>query len=185
MDKISIESNNLRYLLWKEEKIDRESWVDQLGRVLNCSQKRAKQLLLNELPTKTEVENVAKAYTRSYDEFLVSLFFDDKVDVLPENLKYLFESIKQKELADKIGVKERTVSRWKNGDHDISDFHLTEIRQYFGLPFEINLRNDPIFLSWLPIDDPRRRQWLQRRIQEIDSDKLRNFFPALEKLLKY
>ncbi len=184
MSKIPISSYNLRYLLWKEEKMDRHKWVTILMNKLDCPKSRAKQLLLKDIPTLEEQKKIAETFGRSDEDFATYLFFDDKIDVLPENLNYLFESIEQKKMAMEIGVTERTVSRWKGGDHDISDKHLRALRRYFGLPSGTDLRIEPVFLSWTPIDDRRRRKWLRRQIEEIDSEDLRVLFPAFEKLFK-
>lgn len=184
MSRISTESYNLRYLLWKEEKIKREKWVDKLIFLLGCSKMRAKQLLLNDLLEQNEKNILAEAFNKSDEDFTVSLFFDDKVNTLLENLNYLFESVMQIHIAKEIGVTERTISRWKAGDHDISDGHLAALRRIFQLPSGTDLRKDPIFLSWVPIDDRGRRQWLSRQIKEIDSADLTELFPAFEKLFK-
>lgn len=184
MSKITISSYNLRYLLWKEEKTDRTKWVDRLMNVLNCSRTRAKQLLLNDPPEPEEQKKLAKKFGRLEDDFVTSLFFDDKVDILSENLSYLFESIEQKQLAQDIGVSKDAVSKWKNAKQGTTKKNLVALRQYFRLPSETNLKNDPIFLSWTPIDDRRRREWINKQIEEIDSDDLRDLFPAFEKLLK-
>lgn len=184
MSKISTSSYNLRYLLWKDEKIHRNRWVDKLMSILGCSKSTAKRLLLNETIEPEDQRKLAEAFGRSEEDFAISLFFDDKVDVLSENLSYLFESIEQKQLAKEIGVTKDAVSKWKNAKQGIKEKNLSALRQYFRLPSETNLKTDPIFLSWTPIDDPRRREWINEQIKEIDSDELRDLFPAFEKLLK-
>jgi transcriptional regulator with XRE-family HTH domain len=184
MIKLPISALNIRYFLWKKEKLNREKWLKELMRMLDCNKVRAKQLLLNDLPTQEEEKKAAGAFGRSEEDVTTYLFLDDKVDVLKENLEYLFESIEQKHLAEEIGVTKDAVSKWKLGKQNVSRKNLAILRQYFRLPSDIDLRNDPIFLSWTPIDDQHRREWLNQQIKETDSDTLRDLFPAFERLFR-
>jgi transcriptional regulator with XRE-family HTH domain len=184
MSKTSISSYNLRYLLWKEEKTNRSKWLDRIMNKLGYSKSKAKQLLLGDKLELEEQKKLAEAFGRSEEDFAASLFFDDKVDVISENISYLFESIEQKQLAKEIGVTKDAVSKWKNAKQGITKKNLAALLQYFRLPSETNLKTDPIFLSWTPIDDHRRREWINEQIREIDSDDLRDLFPAFERLLK-
>ncbi len=177
-----IASQNLRYILWKKEKINREGWIDELILLLKCDKVRAKQLLLTEFPSESEVAEIANNLGISSDEIKINLFLEDQIVILKENLEYLFESIEQKQLAKEIGVSKDAVSKWKLGKQKISKKNLTNIHRYFRLPSDVNLEDDPVFLSWTPIDDKRRRFWLHQQIEEMDSDTLRDLFPTFERL---
>lgn len=184
MSKISIPTLNIRYYLWKKNKIERNKWAEELALLLGCSKARAKELLFHGQLSSDELEKFAEVVGQTESTTIHAPFFEEKIDVLQENLKYLLESIKQKDLAKEIDVRKETVSRWNRGDHNITPKHLDALRNYLRLSTDVNLKTDAIFLSLTPFDDSSRRKWLNQQIKEIDSDVLRDLFPAFERLFR-
>lgn len=184
MDNISIARSNIRYFLWKKEKRERSGWAETLAKLLGCGKPRAKELLFHGQLSADELERFIKVAELPNAETFQAPFFEEKPNILKENLQYLFESIKQKDLAQEIGVSKDTVSRWYRGDHNITPNNLDALRKYLRLSADVNLRKDAIFLSLTPFDDRSRREWLNQQINEIDSDLLRDLFPAFERLFR-
>ena len=48
----------------------------------------------------------------------------------------------------------------------------------------IDLENEPIFLSTMPIGETETKEWLKERIDALDNEKLRELSPTLIMLLK-
>lgn len=184
MAKISITALNIRYFLWKKDKTERGNWAESLALLIGCEKTRAKELLVHGQFSSSELEKFAQIVGQTDSTAIHAPFFEERINVLLENVQYLLESVKQKDLAREIGVTKDTVSRWFRGGHNISPKHLDELRRFFRLPADIDLKTDAIFLSLTPFDDQRRREWLAQQIKEIDPDQLRDLFPAFERLFR-
>jgi transcriptional regulator with XRE-family HTH domain len=106
---------------------------------------------------------------------------------LAENLRFLFSGLGhggKKSLASKLGIDPTTVSRWLSGAYEPQPASLSQLVSEFGLPSGTNLEEDPVFLSIEPVSLIERREWINKRINVLSSDELRELFPALRRLLE-
>jgi transcriptional regulator with XRE-family HTH domain len=183
---MTIASENLRYLLWRE-KVNRESWAEKLAEWANCSESRAEKLLNDAPLTNSEQEMIAKTTNEREEALQTERFLGNQVHILFENLEFLLDKKihhkKVVEIAEGIDVSRTAVTRWKKREQEPEEKHLAKLTLYFGLS-EINLREDPVFLHRLPVGDLNRREWIKKKVDELDSTKLNKFFPAFEKLLR-
>lgn len=182
-------SHNLKYIL-SEKGISRGDWTKALSSMLRCGQDRA-QALLNgdttdlkndELKILTKFSGVDSA--RLLSENLID---NDKVDVFARNISFLIDRLphgKKKHLAESLGVDQTTISRWGNGTQRPTKKKITAILDYFNLPRTTDLRNDPLFLSTMPIGEDETKKWLKNKIDKLDGEKLKELAPALFMLLK-
>jgi transcriptional regulator with XRE-family HTH domain len=177
-------ARNLRYLLWRKG-IPREKWVNRFSNWLNCDTQRSRALLTGTPLTPQELDRLAEDLGCAEEE----LQFGNplaEVSVLQENLKYLMEATKRgqkKELADYLGIRPGSLSRWLSGKQQPNRKHLQKIQSFFGLPSHFDLAQDPLFLSLSPLSAVEQREWLHQRIDLLDVETLRQLFPALERLL--
>ncbi|MBU0492763.1 MAG: hypothetical protein KKA73_22290 [Chloroflexi bacterium] len=178
-------TENLRYLLWKAD-IKRRDWIAQLAHWAQCDHYWAKALLRGAEPRPEEWVRIASAAgipeTDLRDKRLV-----EAEDILLVNLRHLLSTLRRGEkgaLVTAIGVHNTTLSKWSGGVQRPTSEHLEGLHNYFGLPSDMDIRTQPVFLSCVPISDVERRQWLIERIQQLDKDTLRQLFPALERLLE-
>jgi transcriptional regulator with XRE-family HTH domain len=78
----------------------------------------------------------------------------------PEEIGFLRDALglKQKELAEKLGIQPETVSRWLNGQMPISDGNEKNLRQYVGAQLEEQapgIRFDAAAIARMKIQGPR------------------------------
>jgi hypothetical protein len=179
-------SENLRYLLWRA-RIRRDNWPTELARWARCNRSRAEQILQGAELLPDELGRIAQAAGISENELLSARLLDTEgVDVLLENVRHLINSLdrgQKKLLAENLKVHATTISRWISGDLQPRRAHLIDLCSYFELPSDTNLTIEPIFLSLPSISALERREWLRRRIDEIDTTTLHKLYPALERLL--
>ena len=191
-DKMAYSTENIRYLLWQARPHQRDAWPKQLAAWLSnddleyvtaliagyaLATTRDQQLLLTTFDDRYQEQHFQ--YAR-----LVEL---DQVAILLENIRFLTEipnEMKQKEFATAIGVTPVTLSRWRSGEQKPHKSNQIAIVSYFGLPHEIDLEVDALFLYPGPISDAQRRSWLRGAIDRLDVTTLRRLFPAFERLLK-
>jgi len=178
-------ARNLRYLLWKND-VDRQQWPDQLAAWARCSRHRATELLEDGAMTSIEQRTISEALDLPEEtiQFSDLLGEDNKVNVLDENVRYLLGDLhhgEKKRLATAIGVDETTISRWTHRGQVPRTKHVEALGQYFDL--SVDLRVEPVFLWTDPVTDRQRRRWLRERIDDIQPERLRELFKALERLL--
>ena len=185
MNQIQIQARNMRLLLWRQEE-HRDKWPARLASWLGIEIGRARELLLNGGLTDKEAERLSET-TKQPTEELLHADFVQGTDVLRENLKYLLSSLphgKQKEVAGNLGVDATTVSRWRSGTlQNPTPRNLEAIKTRFNIPPSTDLSIEPIFLDMEPLLDHERRNWLLTAIKNLESTRLRQYFPALRKLL--
>jgi hypothetical protein len=180
-------TENIRYLLWATENLEREDWAKRLAEWAKCDPQRAKELLRGANPSMEEQERLSAAVERSESDLRHSRLVEDEgVDILRRNVLHLLESLghgEQSRLAKAIGVDEDTVTSWKSGQ-GIRSKNLMALSAYFGLKVNVDLRTDPIFLELTPFGDMARRRRLQSHIDQLEPDSLQDLFPALERMLR-
>ncbi|MFN7929341.1 MAG: helix-turn-helix transcriptional regulator [Blastocatellia bacterium] len=180
-------AENLRFLLWKQKK-PREHWATELARMASCTEHRAEKLLQGSALTTAEQKAIAQLAHCQEEDIQSARFLGEEVNVLFENIRFLTDKkitgITGKEMASAIGVTEVTLSRWKNRKQTPEANQLARLCQFLHISPRIDLKSEAIFLSSSPIGDFMRRQWLRQQIEEIDSQTLRDLFPALERMFK-
>ena len=187
MVKLNPAAWNLRYLLWRTG-ARREDWASHLAGWIGLGETRAKALLRGAKIGHDEQERVAGRVGCTAEELQTEGFWEGRVDILRENLNYLTD---KKQTGEKLsviargsGVSPVTLSRWKSGKQEPEDRQLVKLARHFGLAANTNLRADPVFLSLSPVGELMRREWLHRKVEELDADALHELFPAFERLMK-
>ncbi len=179
---------NIRFLLWREG-VRRDDWGTKLANLLGCDIRRAQEILSGATdPESQEVALIAKAYKVAANKLRTqSLVSEEKVDVLSANIRHLIEGLahgQRRQFAGQLGVDVTTVSRWSTSAQRPTKTKLMRICDYFGLPVTTNLQSDPVFLSVDPVTGSEMKGWLHEQIDGLETDTLRNLFPALQRLLK-
>lgn len=187
MVKVNSTASNLRFLLWRMG-VRREDWASHLAGWTGQSEARAKALLRGAKISHDEQERVADRADCTAEELQTERFWEGQINVLRENLNYLTD---KKQIGEKLsviargsGVSPVTLSRWRSGRQEPEDRQLAKLARHFGLAADTNLRADPIFLSLSPVGELMRREWLHRKVEELDADALHELFPAFEKLMR-
>lgn len=178
---------NLRYLVWRAG-VKRRDWIAHLASWAGCSEHRAAALLRGAILQDKEQKLIAQNAGCTVEEIQTERFWEDRVNILSENLKFLTdkEQIGEKlvEIAKESGIGRVTLSRWKSGKHEPEDKKLAKLIRHFKLNPDTNLRTDPIFLSLSPVGELMRKEWLRKQIEHLDTETLHELFPAFERLLK-
>jgi hypothetical protein len=186
-----LENLNLRYLLWRAERLDRRNWTAILAKWLNCPIEKAQRILQGERLTGEQYSLIFEQSPVVVDEgefFNRSLIEVDRVDVVRENVRFLLEQLRHgeaKQLGVALSVSDHTVSEWKRWRRKggIEKQHLLGLARYFGIDPRVSLYTEPVFLWTEPIGGRQRREWLRRQITFLSEDELSELFPALKKLL--
>lgn len=191
-DKMAVSTENIRYLLWSVRPTQRDSWGEQLAAWLSTKDRDHCADLITGMAvaTATEQQQLLEAFDQQYSE--QSFQFDrfvtlEAVDILLKNIGFLTEmpgERKLKALARSIDVGPVTLSRWRSGEQRPHKSNQMALISYFGLPHEIDLEVDALFLYPGPLGDAQRRNWLRKQIDRLDPTTLHRLFPALERLFK-
>ena len=182
--------NNLRYLLWKHKSVDRQNWSTLLAGLAQCSVEAALKLLKGDLrPDSATLKNIAQASERTEEDILFSdLLGEDRgTDILTENIKRLCESLafgEKKILARKLKVSEITLSRWQSGSQRPRPKKIRQLASEFYLPPEIDLTTTPLFLDPSPILVFEQREWILKKVQELDARTLDALFHLLRNMTR-
>ena len=112
---------------------------------------------------------IAKRFGIEVHEFSGDLLSYFQIDVLEKNLFFLFDGHgKQKEFQEMYGVDPSTTSKWVKGKITPSEKNLERIKKFFGLPSELNLKTDPLFLEMDPVGIRDRKKWVQERLEDLN-----------------
>ena len=133
-----------------------------------------------------EVERLAEVVHQPAEELMQANLLEG-IDVLNRNLEHLFGTVlhgAQKRVAESLGVDTTTVSRWAAGKLAPNQTNLTRIARFFGIPGDIDLKSEPIFLSLDPPSVTEKREWLVKAVQSLGEREVVEYYPALRKLLK-
>jgi hypothetical protein len=178
---------NVRFLLWNAH-VRREDWARQLASWLLCDESRATRLLSGAQFTPSEQSRIAEVSDLADEDLVHGRLVElaGNLDILKANLQLLLDLLpygRKKVFAQSIGVKPRTVSDWLAGRQRPERDNLRAVGRHFGLPENIDLTTEPLFVTFEPFGESARREWVRRRIGEIDTQTLDALFPALRKLL--
>lgn len=179
---------NLRFLLWRAGEV-REEWAKALGGWLHDSAERAGRLLSGQPPTDAEIQRIARRTGLSDEELLYADLLDSSGEpVLTRNIDYLVGTLGHGRIgpfAADIGVDRATVSSWRAGRQRPNARHQAYIKNFFGLPSDIDLEREPIFLRPDPVGVASMRRWLHLQVDQLDRDEVQELFPALRRLLAH
>lgn len=179
-------SVNLRYLLWRGG-YSHDKWVSTVAEWLVCPPARAFGLLKNSQPDQTEADELAdRLGVTSEDLRFNKLVNELGDDLIQENLQYLVSGVEhgdKKQIARQVGAHATSLSRWLSGTHRPDKRSRAMLAQYFGLTSEVELSQDPLFLSLVPISEGHRKKWLVAALDALDQKTLNELFPAFYKLL--
>lgn len=181
------DSENLQYLLWSRN-IPRSAWRDTLSQWAQVDLQRAKTLLEGATLSGKERKNIAKVVMYQ-PEILTEqrLIQVNNINILHENLICLLDALAygQKRLISQyLNVHPSTISRWISSDQAPSREHLRELVRYFGIPEDVDLVRDALFLGLLPFSPVEQRHWLTERIQKLDTERLQKLFTKMVQLLE-
>ena len=176
---------NLRYLLHKEG-APKHDWIMRLSQWMQASEGLAKAYLTGrDSPNEESIQMVANRFDIEVHEFSGDLLSYCQTDVLKENLSFLFEGHgKQKEFQEMYGVDPSTTSKWVKGKITPSEKNLERIKKFFGLPSELNLKTDPLFLEMDPVGIRDRKKWVQERLEDLSVEEFSSIYPALRKMVE-
>lgn len=185
-------ARNVRFLLWKRG-LAREQWSATLSSRLGWYRDMAENFVRGDVSdanvTPLQLSQLAKEF--GFDGEEGDLRFRDMVseagDILGENIRYLFGSLPhggKKALAKHLGVNQTTITRWLKGEFPPSKGALRALAAYFGLPPNVDLTTDPVFLSPEPVAEIEQRQWVRRRLEELSIEEFRGRYTALRLILK-
>ena len=182
-------SRNVRFVLWRQG-VDRAEWVAWLLQRASLDRVRAGELVHCELADSQIGAEVLGELARAFDQEAELLRFSDfaadSVNILLENLRFLFNSVGhggKKLFAEKQSVDPTTVSRWLKGAYEPTGPSLLQIASYFGLPTGTDLRVEPVFLSVEPVAVGERRKWVQTRVDALSAEEFGELYPALRRML--
>lgn len=178
-------SRNLRCLLYKEA-APKYDWVKRLSQWVRVSEGVAKAYLTGrDSPNEESVQMIAKRFDIEVHEFSGDLLSYFQIDVLEKNLFFLFDEYgKQKEFQGMYGVDPSTTSKWVKGKITPSEKNLERIKKFFGLPSELNLKTDPLFLEMDPVGVRDRKKWVQERLEDLSVEEFSSLYPALRKMVE-
>lgn len=197
MDSAKQVSLNVRYLLWKDNRDkDPQTWPDLLLERLKTPYPRSQRLpwpdeqivnfLKGQSASDQQIKELAEAFTLEEEDLRYGDFVADSgQDIFTENIRYLFNlshGFKAK-VAEELGVNKSTITGWAGGTRPQQET-LKKITRYFGLSWEDDLETTPIFLSYEPVSDAARRQWIVERVKSLSPSELSEIFPALKKILE-
>lgn len=203
-------SLNLRFLLWQDEisslqKLEKPSqwterlskWSRRLADWAECDASRAEALIKGVEISQTELENIKQNKRFNEDEFMILIntnllqvnfeFRNKSLDIWQENVLFLLTKLEHGEktrLAELLNINSANLSKWNKRVHVPEKKYKSKIQQYFNLSNQIDLEQEPLFLSLDPISIQEQKLWLCQKIQEIPEKSLQDFFPALKRLLE-
>jgi transcriptional regulator with XRE-family HTH domain len=181
---------NVLHRLWSEDDAGarrggREHWIKRLRRLTGWPESKCRAFLERQEMSERDVKDLAD-HLGLEEEVLRMQRLVEHEDLLKQNLAFLFASLEHGQkgaLAEHTGVSGSTVSRWVNEQHPPDRRNLQRLARYFGLPAGTDLRTEALFLSYRPVTLRQRRRVLKERLEALPDEHLRDYLPALEKLL--
>ena len=176
-------AENLLFLLWQSG-VAQEAWISRVGQYTETSPQRVAQLLAGDKPSAKEIARASRA-TDMPDTDLLYDRLASRADIFGENMNCLLNTLDhggQKRLARSVGVKATAVTTWRKGTTPRART-LEQVKEFFGLPRSIDLRNCCLFLSLEPIGVLQKREWVKEHISVMNQQELNDLFPALRRLL--
>ena len=178
-------TENLRFFLWKKEPRHRERWPELVAGWADCSMPRARKLIRGEPPTEQEIESLAANLSLEAEALRYTRVLKPS-EILFRNIDYLFDGLDhgmKGKFAKALDVDLSTISRWRRGRARPTRSHLDKVEAKFLLEPEVDLEDEPLFLSPAPTSFEARREWIKTKIDQLSPTELHQLFPALRRLL--
>lgn len=183
-------STNVRYLLWRQS-VPRERWELWIAGRTSLSRHAVGGLIRGETDDATvttdELRELAGALDLDAEALRYSDLSTEGVNVLVENLRFLFDSLGRggkKVVALELGVDPTTISRWLCAACEPQAASMRQLVAFFGLPSTTDLREDPVFLSAVPVSLTEQKRWVHNRVLALGVKEFRELYPALRRLLE-
>ena len=174
---------NILFLLWQSGS-SRDTWVNRVSQHLDTSTERIRELRTGAAPKPTEISKASDAFETPEEDLLYNRLAG-RQNLFQQNMIYLLDSLGhggQKRIAEVVGVQAVTVTTWRKGRIP-STSTQEKIKEFFGLPYSLELEKDCLFLSLEPVGIFQKRAWIRDRISTMNDEELNDFFPALKRLL--
>jgi hypothetical protein len=143
-------------------------------------------LLGKQVPSDHEAERISSVFGFNKEElYLSNLIEEFNVNILSENIDYLFKQLPRgglTEFTEWVGVDQSSVSRWRHGQTPGKQ-NLEKIKEYFRLNNTEDLKSSLLFLSLEPVGDRQRKNECIRLLNELEVEEFAKMYPALKKLL--
>lgn len=182
-------SENVRYCLWKDPQLGPDARGDWARRLTERSGLREERVLLlfdGGALEDDEIRSLASALGRTEEELRYSELAAVE-DTLTENLRHLLGTVEhggQRRLAEQLQVKDTTIFRWKKGDTRPHQKQLHALGRALGLPPQVDLERERIYLAFRPVTLRERRAYVQELIDQLGLDELALLIPALERMFR-
>ena len=188
-------SLNLRYLLWKKD-IPQEKWVKKITECLNSdNDMRAEDLLRGAKPSDRELDKIKEGIPLSEEEYMGLMNTNiiklaqtgGDLEIWQENFLFLLTKIphgKNQDFASKLGFDPSNISKWKNRKQKPEKNKKAAVKKYFGIPLNFDLEEDLLFLSLDPISIQEKKDWICKRINQLNPNAIQELFPAFQRLLR-
>lgn len=177
---------NVRYLLRRED-IPLEKWAKHLARVATLDESEASAIIYGRKPTRQEADRIATAFNEETDQFLSApLYGLGEWSILRENLRFLLGNLgdqTQKDLAKKVGKAEGSVSKWVTQGTKPHPNTLRQLLACFGLPADLDLKSEPLFLSTTPVGGFAQKKWILDYIRQLPPEEITPVFEAIRRIL--
>lgn len=181
---------NIRFLL-RRAKIQPDRWANELSRRTRTkiAVSRAKEIISAEGKPlqEEELDAIAESFSREAEELRMGCLYSDGPEALrKENLTFLLDTLPRggrKALADKLGIRQSTITRWVSDSKVPEAKNLEGLLKHLGLDPDLDLTREPIFLSLQPVGGFLQRQWLVERLTTMTEEEITRFFPALARIV--
>jgi transcriptional regulator with XRE-family HTH domain len=163
-----------------------EQWSHLLATRSGISDRHVSALLSGEPPSQSDLEKAATAFGHEATTVgSAPLYGHEGETILRQNLRYLLGSLPKggkARLAKSIGVRQAQLSRWEK-DVTPEAKNLRSALKFFELDPDIDLRQEPLFLSLDPVGAHAQKEWLAKRVQSASPSEIGRLFEAFKLLL--
>ena len=177
---------NIRYLLRRKD-VPFEEWVPHLAKVATLERGEASAIIQGRWPAGENANRVAAAFDEEREKLEGEpLYGHGEWPILRENLRFLLNSLEdrtQKALAADLGKSQETVTRWVTQGTTPHPTTLRHLQVCYGLPSELDLKTDPIFLSTTPVGGFAQKRWVLDYIEKMPPEEITPVFEAIRRIL--
>lgn len=179
---------NLRYLAKSNfPESSPEGWSRLLATRSGIPDRRVSALLNGDASNQSELDKVAAAFGQEAAALgSAPLYGNEEETILRENLRYLLGSLPKGvkgQLAESIGIRQEQLSRWEK-DVTPEVKNLRSTLKFFQLDPDLDLKQEPLFLSLDPVGAHAQKAWLLTRLKDLAPSAVGEVFVALKRLLR-
>jgi transcriptional regulator with XRE-family HTH domain len=177
---------NVRYLL-RQAGVPTEKWVRHLAKCATLEESEASEIIHGRKPTRQEAEAIAAAFAQDSETLQSApLYGLGEWTILRENLRFLLNSLEdhtQKALASELDKSEEAVSRWVNQGTTPHAKTLSALLSCFGLPADLDLKSEPLFLATTPVGGFAQKKWILDYVRRMPPEEITPVFEAIRRIL--